>query len=55
MKNESEEIYGVRGGQGRTAREMHDSALAWAVMILAAVVAMFVLMGCQHLNRIGPF
>jgi hypothetical protein len=45
---------GVRGGQGHSARELSDSSLLWACMILLAAVCVVVLTGCQHLNRIGP-
>jgi hypothetical protein len=55
MEREIDEDTGVRGGQGRSAREIHESSLLWAVVILVAAAAMVVLMGCSHLNRVGPF
>lgn len=55
MNEEIDEEMGVRGGQGRSGRELHESSLMWAVMVLVAAVCLFVLPGCQHLNRLGPF
>ena len=46
---------GVRGGQGRSGRELHESSLLWAFMILAAAVCLFLLAGCERLHRLGPF
>jgi hypothetical protein len=51
MRDEIEEDLGVRGGQGRTAGEIHESSLAWAAMIVLAAVAMLFLMGCATTFR----
>jgi len=50
MDSEERDL-GVRGGQGHTAREVHESSLAWAAMIVAAAVAMLFLMGCAATSR----
>jgi hypothetical protein len=56
MDSEERDL-GVRGGQGRWSADARDSALSlvWACMILLAAVCLFLLAGCQHLKRLGPF
>ena len=51
MRDEIEEDLGIRGGQGRTASELHESSLLWAAMILAAAVCLIVLSGCSYSSR----
>jgi hypothetical protein len=50
-KVEEDVFNGIRGGQGRSASEIEDSARIWVVMVLISLACMLVLMGCSPSAR----